>query len=432
MRGIAEIINSRGVKVSGSDIRDNEVFDRLRKDGIEIFIGHGRQNVEGADAVIYTAAIAADNPERIRAQELAIPMFTRAEALGMLMDLSDEVVCVSGTHGKTTTSSMISHIAVSVNMNPSIVIGGELPAINGAYRAGGSELFIAEACEYCHSFYSFRPDISVILNIEYDHPDCFRNVEEVISSFKVFADNTKRDGVIVVNNDDENSMKAVSETDRRLIRFGMDKNADVYPENLREERQYYSFEIMMNGVCYADIRLKVPGIHNVKNALACACAAASLGISGEDFKRAIETFTGSARRFEWLGEYNGAEIMDDYAHHPSEIEATLRTASKMDFKRIFCVFQPHTYSRTISLLDQFAKALSLASNPILAEIYAARESNNNEVSSSLIAAEISGAKYFNNFEDIEEYLKKEAKQGDLIITMGAGDVYKIARNLLKK
>lgn len=431
MRGLAAMLNARGVKVSGSDRAENDGIRVLRDIGVEVFIGQCAENIKSPDAVIYTAAISSDNPEFAAAKEKNIPLITRAEALGVLMDKCRRVICFSGTHGKTTTSSMAAHIAVNMGLNPSVMIGGEIPAIGGAYATGADNLFIAEACEYCNSFHNFRASTAVILNVEYDHPDFFKDTEDVKRSFKKFAEISRDGATVVANADDKNTMDCVQNIGRRVITFGMSENADVHPDNLQCKNQYYKFDIMINNKKYAAVELQIPGEHNVRNTLACAAALFAEGVSGSDFEKYANTFTGPARRFQKIGEYNGAIIVDDYAHHPSEIAATLRTAESMNFNRVFCIFQPHTYSRTKSLIDDFVKSLSLADNLILADIYAAREKNDNTCSSHMIADRVKNSKFFGSFSDIAEYIRDNAGNGDLILTMGAGDIYKVGKMIIE-
>lgn len=430
MRGLAAMLHANGVKVSGSDRAENAGTDVLKKTGIEIFAGHSESNIKSPDAVIYTAAISSENPEFAKAKQNNIPLITRAEALGVLMDNCKRVICFSGTHGKTTTSSMAAHITVNMGLKPSVMIGGEIPAIGGAYSVGTNDLFIAEACEYCNSFHNFKASTAVILNVEYDHPDFFKNIDDVKKSFAEFAEISRPNATVVVNADDKNTMDCVQNLQKKIVTFGMSDTANVYPCNIECKNQYYKFDIMINKNKYAHVDLQIPGEHNIKNTLACAAALYSEGVGGTDFEKYANTFSGPARRFQKIGEYNGALIVDDYAHHPSEIAATLKTAESMDFKHVFCIFQPHTYSRTKSLINDFVKSLSLADNLILADIYAAREKNDNTCSSELIADQIENAKFFNSFSDIAAYVRDNAQKGDLILTMGAGDVNKIGRMIM--
>lgn len=431
MNSLAELLLARGAHVTGSDRKETEITDRLEHLGATIIYEHIASNVEGADLIVRTAAVHDDNPEIIRAHELSIPVMERAEAWGELMRDYHNVICLSGTHGKTTSTSMMTMIAMQAGLDPTVMVGSHLPAINGTLRIGDQNCFIAESCEYCNSFLSFCPTISVILNVEADHLDFFKDIDSIIESFHKFCLLTPKNGAIVVNADDANAMKAVENVPRTIKTFGMNANAYAYPANLVDEHGYYRFDVMIDGKFYTHMKLSVPGLHNVKNALACCAASAFLGISGMHVSAGLEQFTGSTRRFQKTGNMKcGALVVDDYAHHPSEMRATLSAAREMGFSRILCIFQPHTYTRTKALFDDFVRELSACDQAILAPIYAAREKNTIGIYSSDLANNIPGALSFNDFNAIISYVQENARAGDLILTMGAGNINEIGSQLI--
>lgn len=433
MSALAELLLSLGVPVTGSDKSHSKVTERLERLGAKITYAHLAENVENTALVVRTAAVHDDNPEIISAREKNIPVMERAEAWGNLMTDYKNVVCMSGTHGKTTTTSMMTLIAMQANADPTVMVGSHLPAINGTLRIGGKDCFVAESCEYCNSFLNFAPTIAVILSIEADHLDFFKDLDDIIHSFHMFALRTPKDGAVIVNGDDKNAMKAVEGVDRKIITFGLNKDCNVYAENITSKNGYYSFDIIINGEKYTNVTLSVPGKHNMLNALAAVAAAYELNIPSDKVAEGLEKFTGSSRRFQKIGTLKcGAVVVDDYAHHPSEMRATLETARLMDFNRIICAFQPHTYTRTKSLFNEFVDALKMCDKAILAPIYAAREQNTIGIYSSDIAKEVEGAIALDTFEQIEDYLRENAKAGDLIITMGAGNINSIGYALVEK
>ncbi len=432
MSALAQAIASRGVTVRGSDMNNGVYAERLRALGIIVFKGHDASNVCGADVVIRTSAIHDDNPEIIKARELGLPILERAEAWGILMEEFPEVVCVSGTHGKTSTTAMITCISLAADRDPEVMIGADMREIGGVVRLSDGDLFIAEACEYCNSFLNFHPTISVVLNIEEDHLDFFSGIDDIINSFSKFIQNTKTGGVVVANGDDKNVIEAVSRAGRKAITFGLSEKCDVTAKNLTYDNGFPSFEIISNGEKVCDVRLSVLGEHNVKNALAAAAAALSMGVSPDVISRALAAFTGVGRRMEYKGEFRGARVYDDYAHHPSEVETTLRAVRRAHAGRIICIFQPHTYTRTAALKDDFARALSLADRVILADIFAAREKNEIGIDSSAISKQIENAQYIGAFSDIVDELAKTVCENDFVLTMGAGDIYKVGERLCEK
>lgn len=432
MSALAELLLHLGAKITGSDRAQSAVTDKLTALGISITYAHLPENVENADLVIRTAAVHDDNPEITRAHERNIPVIERAQAWGSIMLAYKNAICVAGTHGKTTTTSMLTLIGMQCGIDPTVMVGSNLPAIGGTLRIGAHDCFIAESCEYTNSFLSFHPTIAVILNVDADHLDFFKDIDDIIHSFHKFCELVPETGALVVNHDSANALKAIEGINRNCITFGSTAEADVYPENVTDRDGYYSFDVMYHGKVYTHIDLSVPGYHNMLNALASCGVCIFLGLDATAAAQGLAQFTGSSRRFQITGHMpNGAMVIDDYAHHPTEMAATLRTAREMDYDRIICVFQPHTYSRTKALLPEFIEALQLCDKAILADIYAARERNTYGISSKAIADAIDGAEYYASFDEIEARLKEIAQPHDLIITMGAGNVNEIGPKLCK-
>lgn len=432
MNSLAELLISLGVKVTGSDRVLTGVTQRLERLGAKITYDHLPENVAGASLIVRTAAVHDDNPEMIRARQLGIPVMERAEAWGSLMTDYQNVICLAGTHGKTTTTSMMSLVAMQAQLDPTVMVGSHLPAIDGTLRIGGKGCFVAESCEYCNSFLSFSPTIAVILNIEADHLDFFKDLDDIIRSFHNFCLRTPENGVVVVNADDPNAKKAVEGVRRTVLTFGVAADADIRPENISIQNGYYSFDVMAEGKFYTRVALNVPGRHNMLNALAACAVSHYLDLEGVPVGEGLSMFTGSSRRFQKMGRLpNGALVVDDYAHHPSEMRATLATAREMDFDRILCAFQPHTYTRTKALFPEFADALRMCDIAVLAPIYAAREKNTIGISSADLAAEVQGAQSLESFEEIAAFLRGQAQPNDLVLTMGAGDIYKVGELLVR-
>lgn len=444
MSGLAEILMDEGFTISGSDSKESDLTEHLRSRGASVYIGQKGENIAAAqaeggavDAVVYTAAIHPDNPEFQAAQQAGIPMMSRAVLLGEMMRNYKEAIAVAGTHGKTTTTSMLSEIFMAAQADPTISVGGILPSIGGNIRVGGPEFFITEACEYTNSFLEFFPTMALILNIEEDHLDFFKDLADIRRSFALFAEKIPAQGSVIINGDIENWQEIVKNVKGKVITVGKDRTCTYSADSIiYDEFARPSFELYENGVRKGTISLGVGGEHNVYNALAATAAALLAGISMEAVKRGLLSFTGTRRRFEKKGEFNGVTVIDDYAHHPQEIQATLKTAENYPHNRVWCVFQPHTYTRTKAFLDEFAEALSMADRVILADIYAARETDTLGVSSRDIAEKIEklGKKawYFPTFSEIEEFLKKNCEPGDLLITMGAGDIVTVGEELLSK
>ena len=430
MSPLAQVLHGAGVVVTGSDMHESAEVAHLRALGIPVTIGHLPQSVAGADCVIRTAAVHDDNPEIAAARAAGIPVFERAQAWGALMRHYGNALCVAGTHGKTTTTSMCAHIFLAAQRDPSIMIGGVLPALGAGHRVGHGDTIILESCEYCNSFLSFFPTVAVILNVDADHLDFFKDLEDVKHSFRRFAELVPETGFVVADRDDANTMDALAGLDRSTITFGLE-DGDVHAADLTWHGGFADFDAMVNGQCYAHVSLSVPGVHNVRNALAACAAAHCLGIPAAAVEEGLRAFHGAGRRFEKKGEFHGAMVYDDYAHHPHELQALLTTAKGLGYQRIICAFQPHTYSRTHELFHDFVEVLKLPDITLLAEIYAARETNTLGISSNDLAREIPGSIYCPTLADVTEQLRRLAQPGDLILTVGAGDIYQAGEALLK-
>jgi len=430
MSALGEVLFSMGIKITGSDMNESETVLALRKKGINVTIGHLPQSVDGADFVVRTAAVHDDNPEIASAHEKGIPVFERTQAWGAIMRNYKNAICVAGTHGKTTTTSMVTHILMAEKSDPTVMIGGTLPLLKSGYRVGTGDTIVLESCEYYNSFHSFMPTVAVVLNVDTDHLDFFRDLDDIKHSFGVFAANVPENGYIVVNADDENSLDSIADIKgRNIVTFAIDKDADVKAENIVYGRTTV-FDLVYKGLRVAEIEMNVCGKHNVYNAIAASAAALVSGVSPESIAEGLGQFRGAGRRVEYKGECGGAQVYDDYAHHPNELKATLTAVRDMGFERVICAFQPHTYTRTKALFNEFVEALALADKVYLAEIYAARETNTIGISSKDLADKIPGAIYSPSFEDLAEKLKAEAEPGDIILTVGAGDIYKVGERII--
>ncbi len=429
MAPLAEVLKGGGMTVTGSDMHEGDSVRRLRALGIPVVIGHLAESVQGADCVVRTAAVHDDNPEIAAARELGIPVFERAQAWGALMRSYRNALCISGTHGKTTTTSMCTHIIMAAQMDPTVMIGGTLPLLGAGHRVGNGDTIILESCEYCNSFLSFFPTVAVVLNIEEDHLDFFKDLADIQHSFRQFAELVPDDGVVIANGDDANTMEALADLNRDVITFGME-GGDVHAANLEWENGLPSFDVMWEGLRFAHVTLNVPGIHNVKNALAAAAAAITLGVPASAVEKGLAAFRGTGRRFEYKGQFHGADIYDDYAHHPSELAALLAAAKSLGYQRVICAFQPHTYTRTKALFDDFVSVLKEPDVAILAEIFAAREKNTIGISAKDVADRIPGAEFYAELDQVEERLRRLARPGDLILTVGAGDIYTVGEKLV--
>ncbi len=437
MSGLAEILLEEGFTISGSDAKESPLTDKLASEGVQISYPQSAANItSGIDAVVYTAAIHEDNPEFAAAKNTGLPMLSRAELLGQIMDNYANSVAVAGTHGKTTTTSMLSQVLLAADSDPTISVGGILKAIHGNIRVGHSDVFLTEACEYTNSFLNFHPKYSLILNIEEDHLDFFKDLADIRHSFRRFAENTAEGGTIIINGAITDYEEIVKDLPVSVVTYGLTEVCDYYPSDITfDEKGCATYTAMHQGRALTSVKLNIPGMHNVSNSLAVIAAALSLKIELSTITSGISQFTGTDRRFELKGMYkDGVTVIDDYAHHPTEIAATLTAAQNYPHKRIICVFQPHTYTRTKAFLKDFAKALSLADVIVLADIYAARETDTLGISSKNIEDDLKAlgkeAYYFPSFDEIENFLQKKCMNGDLLITMGAGDVVKIGENLL--
>lgn len=437
MSGLAEILLDEGFTVSGSDMRPSPLTELLEKRGARIYYGQRRENLsERPDLVVYTSAIHPDNPEMQASAELSIPLLTRAELLGQMMKNYRLPIAISGTHGKTTTTSMVSEILLHADLDPTLSIGGILKTIGGNIRIGHSEYFVTEACEYTNSFLSFYPKIGLILNIEEDHLDFFKDLADIRSSFHRFALLLPSDGALIINGSITDLSEITKDVACPVITFGMDPSFTFSATDITyDEKGCASFTLLKEGKPAGSFTLSVPGEHNILNALAAVALADLLSIEPAVTAKALSDFHGTDRRFELKGRVNGITIIDDYAHHPTEITATLKAAANYPHKDLYCVFQPHTFSRTKAFMKDFAKALSHADYVILADIYPARETDNLGISSETLQKEIEAlgrtCYYFPDFSSIEKFILEKCEPGDLLITMGAGDVVKIGENLLK-
>ncbi len=427
MRPLGLVLRGMGMTVTGSDMNSSVSTDELIEKGIEVHIGHNAKNIEGADCIIRTAAAHNDNPEIAAARAMGIPVFERAQAWGLIMREYKNAICVSGTHGKTTTTSMITHIFMQAQRDPTVMLGGYLPLLKAGHRVGNGDTIIMESCEYCDSFLNFYPTVAIINNIEADHLDYFKDLAAVQRSFRKFAGLVPRTGYVIANGDDENTVAALA--DLNYITFGIDRKNDIHPVNLSGD--FRSFDVVCRGKRYCHVELVVYGKHNVYNALASAAAAYVMGIEGEYVTEGLATFTGAGRRMERKGSFNGADVFDDYAHHPGELHALIDSVKTMGYKRIILAFQPHTYTRTKALFDDFVRELRRVDVAVLAEIYAARESNKLGISSLDLAKQIDGAVFFETLPEVAAYLRSVAQEGDIILTVGAGDIYKAGEMLLK-
>ncbi len=426
---LAEILHSKGYILTGSDNNESDPLKRIKNLGIKVFMGHSAENIEGDELVVYSAAISQDNPEIVAAKQKGIPTMERSHLLGALTRQFSNVIGVCGTHGKTTVTSMITQILLLNKCEPSAVIGGRLPLINSNGVTGNSETLVCEACEFVDTFLQMSPDVSVLLNIDNDHLDYFKTMDNLILSFHKFI---KMSSVSFANGDDELVLKATQGIDAKIITFGFSDKNDFYAENIVSGKFGFCFDVMHNGEKLTDIELHAPGRHNVLNGLAAFAVCFNEGVSAEGIKDALEKFTGAGRRFEFLGEYNGFTLADDYAHHPTEIKATLTAAKELSYNRVIAVFQPFTFSRTALLKDEFIEALSVADKVILTPIMGSREVNTYGISSEYIAERLPDAVIVDGFENIANEIIKTAKENDIVITMGGGDIYKAAHIVQEK
>ena len=436
MSGLAEVLLRAGFPVSGSDAQMSSLTEHLQSLGARIFIGQRAENI-GADIglVVYTAAIHDDNPELAAAKEKKLPLLTRADLLGEIMANYPQSLAVSGTHGKTSTTSMLSHILLEAGLDPTISVGGMLPAIGGNIRVGGTETFLTEACEYTNSFLSLSPTIGIILNVDADHLDFFKDLDDIAASFRKFAERIPEKGTLVIGTKTSHLPMITEGLSCRVSTFGPGGDFDA-SEITFDKCGCAAFTLFVSGKPKGQVRLRVPGAHNVQNALAAAAAANALGIGYEAILSGLAAYEGVDRRFQWKGTFFGADVFDDYAHHPTEIKATLQTARLRPHGELWVVFQPHTFSRTKALLSEFAEALAPADHVILADIYPARETDDLGVSSRTLRDEVAtlgtNALYFPSFEEIRAFLAKSVRPSDTILTVGAGTITNLSDLLTRK
>lgn len=430
MSAIAKILLSKGVSVSGSDITETPITRELEKMGAKITIPHCADCIENPDIIVYTSAIKSDNPEMVAALEKNIPLVERADMVGNIMKNYSFPVAVAGTHGKTTSTSMMAYTLMESGLDPTVMVGGELDILGGNLHVGKSGYMVTEACEYCRNFLKFAPFVGIILNVEEDHLDYYRDLDDIIDAFSSFSSLIPQNGYLIVNGDDENAVKASKSAKCNVITAGI-QNGDFRGENISyDDFGYPTFDVTKNGEKLTTVTLSVPGEHNIYNALCIIVATYCLTKDTESIKKGIEKFSGTKRRFEKKGEKDGVLIVDDYAHHPTEIRATLRAVNKIKAGKVWCVFQPHTYTRTKALFNDFAKVLSEFENIIITDIYAAREKDTGLVSSKDLADAVEGALYLSTFKETADFLREHASSGDIVLTMGAGDVFKIGEMLL--
>ena len=426
---LAEVLAGKGLLVQGSDMMESDSVKHLRSKGISVAIGHNAENLGDCDFVIRTAAVHDGNPEIAGAIARGIPVYERAQAWGALMRKYPNALCVSGTHGKTTTTSMVTHILLAAQWDPTVMIGGYLPILHAGHRVGKGNSIVLESCEYCDSFLNFFPTTAVVLNIEADHLDYFHDLADIQKSFRKFSQLVPREtGRILANGDDGNTMEALKGL--ALTTFGISEHNQIHGRGYSHD--WRDFEVICDGRFYCNVQLNVFGRHNAANALAAAAVAWSLGIPGDAVTRGLESFRGAGRRLEFKGNYRGADVYDDYAHHPGELHATIAAVRAMGYHRIVLAFQPHTYSRTAALFDDFVRELRTVDQVVLAEIYAARERNTVGISSRDLANQVPGAVYFETLPEVTTYLRRIARPDDVILTVGAGDIYQAGEALLKQ
>lgn len=436
MSGLAEILLSNNYKVSGSDSKDSSVIERLRKLGAQVYIGHSIENIKDADLIIYTDAISKDNVELLAAKDSNADLIDRATFLGAIMKNYINSIAVSGTHGKTTTTSMIATITNHSNLNPTVLLGGILDDIGGNVRLGSSKYIITEACEYKANILKYFPTMAIILNIDEDHLDYFKNIDHIVDTFIGYVKNLNKDSFLVINNDDPHSDIIINNTNAKIITTGIDKDSDYKAENIKfTEDGFPTFTLNIKNKEYRTIELNIMGIHNVYNALAAIAATHTYGLPINVIAKYLKEYKSVHRRLELKGYYNEVKIIDDYAHHPTEIKASLQAIKNTSEGNIYCIFQPHTFTRTKILLDSFANAFDGVYKVIIPDIYAARERDNGDIHSrdlvNAINKEDSNAIYLATFEEIEEYLLQKVHKKDIIVTMGAGNVYQIGESILR-
>jgi UDP-N-acetylmuramate--alanine ligase len=427
---LAEILHHDGYKISGSDNNESETLSRVKALGIPVAMGQRAENIAGAEMIVYTAALLPDNPELLAAKASGIPTYERAKLLGSVTRRYNNCLCVCGTHGKTTTTAMLTQILLTAQLSPTAVIGGRLPLTNSNGLVGESETMVCEACEFQDTFLQLDPNVAIILNVDEDHMEYFKTLENLIASFRRFASMSK---TVIYNGDDPNTLRALEGLKgKKLISFGRSEENMFRAANVTLRHAFATFDLLYQGEFLTKIYLRLPGEHNVMNALAAIAAAMLSGASILDCEYAFAAFQGAGRRFEVLGTYRGITIADDYAHHPKELSVALTTAKQMPYQRVWAVFQPFTFSRTAMLMDDFAKALRIADRVVLTKIMGAREINTYGVSTADLAAKVPGSVWFDEFDETADYIVEHARSGDLVLTMGCGDIYKAAKLMIKK
>lgn len=427
---LAEILHSKGYSLQGSDNNESSIVERIRKLGIPVMMGQRAENIKGADMIVYSAAISRDNPELAAALESGVPTFQRAELLGELSRRFSNCVGICGTHGKTTVTSMTTQVMIDAGLDPSAVIGGKLPLTDSYGRVGQTENIVMESCEYQDTFLYMSPDVAVILNIDADHLEYFKTMDNLILSFEKFAKSATK--AVIYNGDDANTLKAIKDIQGKdMISFGFESTNDYYAENIEEYKGAFTrFDIMYKGERLGNVSLSIPGKHNILNALASVAASVYSGAKFEDCVKGIEEFHGAGRRFEHLGTYKGIDFIDDYAHHPAELKVTLEAAMKMGYNTVWAVFQPFTYSRTVMHFDEFVDVLKIPDRCVMTEIMGSREVNTYNIYTSQLAEKIPNSVWFNTQEEVADFVVKNAKPGDLVLTMGCGDIYKSAHMMI--
>ncbi len=428
---LVQILHAVGYNITGSDVNEGDIIDRERKMGIEVTMGHSADNVKDAQLVVYTAAVMKDNPEVQFAKKQGIETVERSILLACVANTYVKPICIAGTHGKTTTTAMTTQILVLAGKDPAAVIGGKLPLIDAYGRFGASNEIVVEACEYNNTFLHLEPYNSIILNIDEDHMEFFKTMDNLKNSFKKFAKSTT--GAVIANIDDKETREVTAKLKQPVITFARENNADYMALNVKQYRpSFYEFDVSVKGTIYTHIKLSVPGEHNVLNAMAAFAAAHENGCTPEECKNGIETFKGAGRRFEFHGEVGGVTIADDYAHHPKELEVTLNSAKKMGYNNVWAVLQPFTYTRTAHLLDDFARVLHIADKVVMTEIMGGRENaSEHKIRTKDLAEKVPGSVWFNTFDEVVKHVMENAKDGDLVITLGCGDIYKAAKKMMK-
>ena len=443
---LAEVLHGMGVNVSGSDANKSPITDKMQELGIPVTIGHAAENINGADYIIRTAAVRSDNAEIKAALDCGIPIFERAEAWGYIMSKYKDAICVAGVHGKTSTTSMLTHVLLAADLDPTIMIGGNLPILGSGYRAGNGNVIALESCEYYNSFHKFFPTIAVILNVDADHLDFFKDIDDLISSFRKFASLVPESGYIVCNGDNRNTMEALIPLERDLLTFGFSQTRVCSHENgesgnngvpirvrgvnIDPSGRNPSMDVLFDEKPFCKVVLQIPGAHNLRNALAVVAVSIAMGIPARVIEKGLYSYAGVGRRFEYKGKINGADVYDDYAHHPSELRATLNAISTLGYTRIILAFQPHTFSRTKALFDDFVTELSRPEFTFLAPIYSAREKDDRTISSDVLAKAVKNTCCHGSFSDIINEIKRITRPGDIILTAGAGDIFKVGEALV--